>query len=422
MLTHYKYLIIGGGIAGTSAAETIRSTDTKGTVGIVSSEPHRLYSRVMLSKPEFYTKKNAQESIFLKQQEWYSGNNIDFLSNTIVVALNTAQKQITLHNGEVLSYEKLLLAVGAHPRPLPDLEGVDAGRILYLHTLDHAREIIQHLDVSGTVLVVGGGFISFELCSLFTTLGKKVISVIISPRYWRSVFDETSSRFIEDALIKNGVKVFTESKIKKLVGSPRITEALLQHTQTKEETTVPCSTVIAAIGTQRVLGWIENAGVKINKGILTNEYMETSIPDIWAAGDCAEYFDVILGKSIALENWMSARMNGAVAGRGMIGQRTQYRKTTFYATQKLGLSIGFIGDTNPIGESGMIIPRGSFEYGAYAQLRIVNDRIVGATLINMSNDLSTLVTLIENKIPISNYLKELGDPTFNLATLKNNNG
>lgn len=422
MPTHYKYLIIGGGVAGTSAAETIRGTDKEGTVGIVSSEPHRLYSRVMLSKPDFYTKKTAQESIFLKQPEWYSTNTIDFLGGKTVTALDTTQKQVTIDDGEMLSYEKLLLAVGVHPRPLPDLSTEDAKHVLYLHTLDHAREIIQRLDASKTVMVVGGGFISFELCALLTTLGKKVISVIISPRYWRSVFDKTSSRFIEDVLTKNGVQVFTESKIKKIVGVPQKQEVLLQHTQTKQEMAIPCSMVIAAIGTERVLKWIEEAGVKINTGILTNEYMETSAPDVWAAGDCAEYFDIILGKQIALENWMSARMNGAIAGRGMLGERTPYRKTTFYATQKLGLSIGFVGDTRLQNSDGTTVSRGSFESGAYAQFRIVNNVIVGATLINMSDDLSTVVALIENKVSVADMLTKLSDPTYNLATLKNNNG
>lgn len=414
MSTHYKYLIIGGGIAGTSAAETIRQNDKTGSLGIVSAEPYPLYSRVMLSKLEFYTGKNISESIFLKKPEWYSSNKIDFLGGKTAIKLDVSKKRIVLKGGIILKYEKLLLAVGTHPRPLPDIKAADAKNILYLHTLDQAKKINQQLTSSETIMVVGGGFISIELCDLLITLGKKVISVNVSPLYWRSSFDETSSRFIKDALIKNGVQVFTESTVKELTDK----KVTLLNVKTAVETIIPCSLIIASIGTYRILNWIEEAGLKINEGILTNEYMETNIPDVWAAGDCAEYFDIILKKSIALENWTNARINGGVAGLGMVGRRIPYRKTTFYVTQRLGLSIGFVGDFSPIGKSRITITRGSFESGAYTQLRIDNDKLVGATLINMSSELGALVTLIESEITVTGQLKELSDPKFNLKTLK----
>src|SRR3989344_1441202 len=181
MPTHYKYLIIGGGIAGTSATEIIRQNDEQGSLGIISAEPYPLYSRIMLSKPEFYTDRNAPESIFLKQPEWYSTNKIDFLNGRTVIKLDAAKKEITLKDGIILEYEKLLLAVGSHPRLLPDIKATEVKHILYLHTLDQAKEIHQRLNSSETIMVVGGGFISIELCDLLITLGKKVISVNVFP-------------------------------------------------------------------------------------------------------------------------------------------------------------------------------------------------------------------------------------------------
>ncbi|MEA1929467.1 MAG: NAD(P)/FAD-dependent oxidoreductase [Patescibacteria group bacterium] len=413
----YKYLIIGGGIAGTSAAETIRQNDPKGTLAIISTEPHLLYSRVMLSKPGFYTSKNASGSAFLKQPSWYSANQIDFLGSRTVIALDILKKQVALKNGVVLGYEKLLLATGVQPRSLPNLESVDAERILYLHTLDQAREIERRLISSETIVVVGGGFIGFEMCGLLTALHKKVISVNIGPRYWRSVFDETSSQFIKNALTEHGVQVFAESVIKKLIGVNHVEGAIISNTETGAETKISCSLAIAAIGTHQTLDWVGQAGVKTNKGILANEYMETSARDVWAAGDCAEYFDTILEEPIVLKNWASAKTTGSIAAFGMLDKRVAHRKTTSYTTRKLGITVGFVGDVRPHGKNRTTISRGSLKANAYAELRIANERIVGATLINMNNKLGALTTLIENKISVGGRLKELSNPAFDLKKL-----
>ena len=414
MLTHYKYLIIGGGIAGTTAAETIRQYDKDGTLVILSNESHRLYSRIVLSKPEFYENAGAPRTLFLRKPEWYPVNNIDLSCDETVIGLNTKEKRISLASGKYIEYDKLLLAIGVQPLPLPGLESLEAKNILYLHNLDQAKEIQKHIIDSKIVLVVGGGFIAIEFCDLLTKLKREVISVIASSWYWRSTFDEISSRFIENALKKNGIEIYTESLVKEIIGKSRIEEVNICNIKTGKQTTISCSTIIAAIGTRCDLDWVKESGIKCNKGILTNEYMETNMSDVWAAGDCAEYFDLICDRHIKLANWTNARTHGKIAGMNMVGRRSSYRKTTFYSTEKLGLSICFVGDTSPLGENKKTISRGSYEHGAYTELRVVNDRIVGATMINMSNELNSLVSLIENGVLIGNHLKEIGNPNFDL--------
>ncbi|MFA6294914.1 MAG: NAD(P)/FAD-dependent oxidoreductase [Candidatus Paceibacterota bacterium] len=419
MLTHYKYLIIGGGIAGTTAAETIRQYDKDGTLAILSNESYRLYSRIVISKPEFYEKEGAPSTLFLKKPEWYLVNNIDLLANETVVGLDTKEKIIKLASSKSVKYDKLLLSIGVQPSLLPDLETSKADSVLYLHNLDQAKEIEKNITHTNTVVVVGGGFIAIELCDLLLKFKKKVISIIVSPRYWRSTFNETSSRLIEDALRKNGVEIHTESTVKRILNDSEIKGIDICNTKTGVNTNISCQTVIAAIGTQCHLDWVKGSGIECNKGILTNEYLETSKSDIWAAGDCAEYFDLICHKQIKLANWTNARVHGKIAGVNMVGKRSLYRKTTFFSTEKLGLSICFVGDTSPVGENRKTVSRGSYEHGAYTELRIVNNRIVGATAINMADELSSLVSLIENEISIENHLNEISDPNFNLKSIIN---
>jgi NAD(P)H-nitrite reductase large subunit len=417
MLTHYKYLIIGSGIAGTTAADAIRQHDKKGTLAILGNEPHRLYSRIVLSKPEFYEKSGAPNTLFLKDLGWYPRNGIDLLCGETVIGLDVGDNRISLASGKIIGYEKLLLSIGVQPNPLPDLEPAEARNILYLHNLDQANTILENIRGRETVLVVGGGFIAIELCDLLTKLDKKVISVISSPRYWRSTFDETSSRFIKDALTRNGITIHTDSFIMQTKGKSKIEAAIIRNKQTGEETTVPCTTVIAAIGTHCALDWVKEAGIDCNIGILTDERLKTNVPNIWAAGDCAEYFDLISGRHIKLANWTNSRAHGKIAGVNMIGESSSYRKTTFYSTEKLGLAISFVGDTSRLGKDKRTISRGSYESHAYAELRVRGGRIIGATMINMANELSSIVSLIENEIPMGKHLKEIRDPHFDLKSL-----
>ena len=201
-----KYLIIGGGIAGTTAAETIRRLDPSGSIGIVSDEPHRLYSRVMLSKPNFFLGKIPFEQIWLKKESWYAESGIKFIAGKRAVRVDASKKIVTLDDGMPLEYEKLLLALGGCARKW-GIPGSDKRGVFYLRTLDDTRAIISAIKTGRKATTIGGGFISFEMCEMLRMAGIAVTLILREPYYWQPLLDEPSGRMIERALKVVGVEI-----------------------------------------------------------------------------------------------------------------------------------------------------------------------------------------------------------------------
>lgn len=412
-----KYLIIGGGISGTTAAETIRRNDPAGSIVIVSDEPYRLYSRIMLSKPNFFLEKIPFDQIWLKKESWYAENNIELISGKSAIRLNTREKIITLNTGEDLGYEKLLLAVGGCARRW-GLPGAEKRGIFYLRTLDEARSIIDAVRsfksgsaASAHVLVIGGGFVSFEMCDMLRLTGIEVTLALRESYFWEPLLDEASGHMIEVALEKGGVKILRKTEVTEVLGSDAVSGAILN-----DGTELFCGMIVVGIGVYCPFAWVEGAGVKVNRGIVADEFLQTSIPDIWTAGDSAEFKDLILGEQIQLGNWVNAQMQGRTAGMNMLGKKEPFRLISFYTTMGFGITIAFVGDVRPEPDR-VVIARGSGEAGSYGRIIVKNGEIIGATLMNRTQELSFISKLIENDFKIVGREEELSDPSFDLRKL-----
>jgi len=402
-----RYVIIGGGIAGTTAAETIRKYDADGSIAIVSDEPHRLYSRIMLSKPNFFLGKIPFERIWLKPESWYTENRVELLTGIKATALDAANKTVSFSDGEGLRYEKLLLAIGGCARPWR-VGGVEKSGVYYLRTLDEAKAIIAAVKTSRRAVAIGGGFVSFEMCEMMRLAGLEVVVIIREPHYWDSLLDETSGRMIEAALEKGGVRVAKNAEVSAVTGGSSVDGIVL-----KDGERLSCEMVVVGIGVRCPSSWLAGSGVNVNRGILVNEYLETSAADVWAAGDSAEFNDLILGGHIQLGNWVNAQMQGRAAGLNMVGKREPFRLVSFYTTQGFGMTIAFVGDVRPAADR-LIIPRGSFGVGSYGRIIVKDGEIVGATLMNRTQELSPLSKLIERDFLVRGHERELADPHFDL--------
>jgi NAD(P)H-nitrite reductase large subunit len=409
-MQNFKYLIIGGGVAGVTAAETIRQNDATGTIGIVSDEPYILYSRVMLSKPNFFLGKVPFDQVWLKGAEWYKENNIAFLGGKTVSALDAAQKNIKLADGDSFSYEKLLIATGTATRKA-SMPGADKKGVHYLRSLDDGKGIMENIKTAKNAVTVGGGFIGFEMADLMQLAGLKTTIVLREPYFWDPVLDEASGKMIESAMGKVGVNILHNTEITEVTGGESVEGVVL-----KDGTKIPCEIVIFGIGTVSHLDWMKSAGLNVNRGIMANEFMETSTPDVWTAGDIAEYKDLLLQENVQMGNWVSAHEQGRITGLGMVGQRQPFKFVSFYTTNGFGLTVAFVGDASPSANR-TIIPRGSPEINSYARIILVNNEIEGATLINRIQEMGTISKLIEGNINVSAHHAELADPSFDLKKL-----
>ncbi len=406
----YKYLIIGGGVAGVTAAETIRINDATGTIGIVSDEPYLLYSRVMLSKPNFFLEKVPFDQIWLKGQEWYKEKGIEFIGGKTVTGIDSVGKKIILNDGGNISYEKLLVAIGTATRKA-GMPGADKKGIHYLKTLEDGKGIMEDIKSAKSAVTVGGGFIGFEMAELMKMAGMKTTVVVRESYFWASTLDQASGAIIEKAMRDTGLDIIHSNEIVEIKGGDRVESVVL-----KDGREIACEIIVFGIGTTNNLDWVKSAGVNVNRGILANEYMETSVKDIWTAGDIAEYKDLILEENVQMGNWVSAHEQGRIAGLGMVDKREPFKFVSFYTTSGFGVNVAFVGDATPK-EDRQVVVRSNPEKNSLGRLLIVGKELVGATLINRTQEMGTISKLIEKNVDVSEHLAELGDVGFDLKSL-----
>ncbi|OGC38319.1 hypothetical protein A2155_00245 [candidate division WWE3 bacterium RBG_16_52_45] len=409
-MNEVKYLIVGGGVAGTTAAETLRASDKEGSIAIVSDEPYRFYSRIMLSKPNFFLEKIPFDQIWLKDEVWYRQNQVSLLLGKKAIKLDPQSKVVSLNDGSAWHYEKLLLAVGACARRW-SVPGSEKRGILSLRTLDDAKEVISRVKNIKQAVLIGSGFISFEMADMLTLAGVKVTLVILESYYWEPVLDETSGRMIEKVLTEHGVKILHRSEVAQIEGEETVTGVLL-----KDGTRLPCQLIVAGIGVECPLDWIKEAGVIVNRGILADEYLQTNFADIYTAGDCAEFYDLVLGERVILGNWVNAQFHGRTAAANMAGGHQPSKMVSFYTTQGMGLAIAFVGNAR-VTPDREAITRGTPEAGSYGRLILHKGKLVGATLLNLTREMGALAKIIEGGADLSAKKSLLSDIRTDLTMI-----
>lgn len=410
-MEEYKYLIIGGGVAGTTATETLRQNDKDGSIAIVSDEPYIFYSRIMLSKPNFFLGKIPFDNIWLRKKEWYEQNKIIFLSREIAVKLNSQAKTVELKSGKILKYQKLLIATGGEAKTWNLPEGDKKG-VCYLRDLNQAKELIGNVETAKKAVVIGSGFVSFEMGEMMRLVGLEVTLIMREPYYWYPLLDEESGKMVEDAMENGGVKILRNSEVAEIKGDQKIEGVILKNGEK-----INCDLALVGIGLVCNLDWVKNAGVEIKCGILANEYLETNIPDIYTAGDVAEFNDLVLGEKIQLGNWVNAQMQGRTVALNMLGKHQPFKFVSFYTAQGFGLNIAMSGDVR-IKPEYKIIKRDSPEINSFARIIVDgNDEIIGATFINRTQDMSVINKLIETNFKISDHESELADINFDIKSL-----
>src|SRR3989339_664189 len=361
----YDYLIIGGGIAGTTAAETLKKEKPSARVAIVSDEPYPLYSRILLSKPNLFLGKIPFETIWMRQPEHYAERGIDFLSGHRAEQLSTKDNKVTLDDGIELGFGQLLLATGCPVRQLNVPGLAEKTGVSYMKTVNDAQAVMTEIKHAKRAVVIGAGFVSFEMCNLLRLAGLGVDVVVRESYFWEPVLDQDAGQIIERALIG---------------------------------------------------GWLEQAGITVGRGIRTNEYLKTNLDGIWAAGDVAELNDPAIGEPYICGTWLDAQEQGRTAALNMLGKRLPYRIVSSYTSHGFGLSLVFVGQVRC--KDSQLFPRGRVESNSYGCLVVRNNqRIAGAFLINRGEDLAPIKSAIESAVNISNQLELLSDPESDLMAL-----
>lgn len=331
-----RYVIIGSGVAGIAAIESIRSIDTANEIVMIGDDPYGFYSRPGLAY--FLTGELHDKALFPRTADDYRRLKFRFVKGRVANILRE-QHSIEFADKSNLPYDKLLIAVGAEALPL-EVPGASLEGVLKLDHLEDAKSILKRARRGRTAVVVGGGITALELVEGLLAGGMKVHYLLRGDRYWSNVLDEHESKVVEHRLQEEGVTLHYHSEVIEVTGkNGHVNGVRLLNSQV-----LKCDLVAYAIGIRARTELAKQAGLAIDRGILVNEYLQTNDPDIYAAGDVAQAYDPTTGRSILDSLWNPARDQGRVAGLNMAGKQTAYIKSApFNVTRLAGLTTTIIG-------------------------------------------------------------------------------
>lgn len=380
-------LIIGGGIAGTTAAEELRKRLPDAQITILEQEQHPLYSRVLL--PHYIKGKIPRERVFLRQPEWYAKERIELITGIQVLVIDAKNKFVGTSDGREYPFDKLLLATGGEPRLLPD----DHRGVSYLHSLDDADHLLDLLAELKTrplaerqAGVYGGAFIACEYANFFQHHGIPFTLFLKGRGFWSKTLSPESQLLLRQHASGHGARLVTGVEQIDLLGEDQLTAV---RTNGEEFSLALLGIGIGSTSDEQLL---QQAGVALEGGIAVNAHLETNLPDVWAAGDATALEDSVVGRRVRYGNWQNAMTQGRVAAQNMAGERTPFRLTSQYSTNLLGLHIVFIGDVAR--EAADQVKLVSLTKEASEEHFIRDGKLVGAVLLGDLSKRGTLVSTI----------------------------
>ena len=331
-----RFLILGTGVAGIAAAEAIRGADAGAEVVLVGDDPFGYYSRPGLAY--YLTGEMVEKQLFPFTTADFQRLNVRYVKGR-ATKIFREEHQIEVDNNSRVTYDRLLIAVGAQAVRLT-IPGADLEGVVKLDHLTDARKIQQLARRTKRAVVVGGGITALELVEGLIAQRVKVTYLLRGDRYWNNVLDEQESRIVEQRLKEEGVELVYHAEAIEVLGKRgRVDGVRLLDGRTNR-----CDLLAYAIGIQPRVDLAREACLALDKGILVNEYLQTNDPDIFAAGDVAQAYDPLTGRSIIDSLWGPAREQGRVAGLNMVGQKTAYIKSApFNVTRLAGLTTTIIG-------------------------------------------------------------------------------
>jgi len=328
-MQHYKYLIIGGGLTADAATRGIRELDAEGSIGIISMEPDPPYMRPNLSKGLW--KGRPIEKIWRKTEE-----RSELILGRKATQLDPQKKTVQTDNGDEFTYDKLLLATGGAPIHLP----IEKGDIIYFRDFQDYQHLRKLADEKEHFVVIGGGFIGSEMAAALTMVGKKVTMIFLEDAIGSLVFSSDLAHFLNEYYQGKGVEVITNDSVASVTKEG---ERIIVRTGSGRA--IETDGVVAGIGLRPNVELAEAAGIKIDNGIVVNEKLETSLADIYAAGDVVNFFHAGLGKRTRVEHEDNAIFMGKLAGQNMAGASEAYTRIPMFYSDLFEFGYEAVGET-----------------------------------------------------------------------------
>jgi NADPH-dependent 2,4-dienoyl-CoA reductase/sulfur reductase-like enzyme len=376
-----NFAIAGGGmVAGYAAKQLVELGLKLGELTILSADTSLPYERPPLSKG-FLAGKDTEEGIRINPEEFYRQHGIEVRLDSPISGVDPARKQLSLKSGGTFSFEKLILATGSTVRTL-DIPGAQLGNVLYLRTLDDSKSIRQRAQGVQHAVVIGGGFIGMEVAAVLAQKSIEVTMVLNEERIWKRFFSPEMSRFFEGYYTARGVRFVKSATIKELRGEEKVSSVLL-----KDGNSLAAEMVVAGIGVRPATGMLAGSGIEVADGVMVNEYLESSAPGILAAGDVANYKDVLFDKRRRVEHWDNAVSQGQHCARALMGDRAPFKHVPYFFSDVFDLSYEFWGDPADAEE---VIHRGDLSTNSFSVWWLRKSVVTAAFVMNRPDEERTV--------------------------------
>ncbi len=405
-----SHLIVGDGISGSSAAETIREEDPEAEITVITDEGEALYNRILIK--EFAKGKLPEAPISIHEPEWYEERDIDLQLNTHVERVDAEEQTVHTHAGDSYEYDKLLIATGGTPTQLP-VDNSDADGIHHFWTFQDARAIREHAEKAETGVVVGAGLLGIDLAAICAAQGLDAHYLMRGECWWRYALSKEGADILHDALEAKGVKPVFDSGVDQFEVDD---EGHVETAVDPNGERFDADWCGVAIGLNFNTEWLQGSGVDCDNGVIVDEHMQTNVDNIYAAGDITQFYDVILEDRTQNGAWGSAKEQGAVAGKNMVadGPVETFEWVSSYSITHFDFPFLSFGHPT-IGDETV---EQKYSDTEWRRLAFKDGKLIGGVLIGDLSQQSTLKQLIREQRDIGEQKELLLEEQIDIEKLE----
>jgi 3-phenylpropionate/trans-cinnamate dioxygenase ferredoxin reductase subunit len=372
-MSSQTFVIIGAALAGAKAAEQLRDDGFDGRVVLIGAEPERPYERPPLTK-DYLRGESERNSTHVHEAGYYDEHEIELMEGTEVSALDPGARRVTLADGRALEFDRALLATGAQPRPI-ELPGSDLDGIHYMRTLADCDRLKQRLAVGGRVAVVGAGWIGSEFAASARQSGLEVVLIAPEQLPNERLFGAEIGAFYRDVHAEHGVELMLGTGVQSFAGGDAV-----KRVTTTDGRDVECDFVVIGIGAVPRVGLADAAGLPVQNGVLVDEHLRTSAPNVFAAGDVANAFNPFYGQRVRVEHWSNALHQGPAAARSMLGREVSYDRIPYFYSDQYDVGMEYSGYAPEWDE---VVFRGDRDGGEFIAFWLRSQRVIAGMNVNV---------------------------------------
>ncbi|MFJ8024752.1 NAD(P)/FAD-dependent oxidoreductase [Streptomyces sp. NPDC096311] len=402
------FVIVGGGLAAGTAVEALRERGYDGRLLVIGDERERPYIRPPLSKG-YLLGKEDRESIYVHPENWYADHDVDLLLGTTVRTVDPRAALVELEGGRRIAYARLLLATGSTPRRLP-VPGADLENVLYLRRVGDSDRLKAAFTEGARIVVIGGGWIGLETAAAARLAGSEVTVLEHSELPLHKVLGREAAQVFAGLHTEHGVRLHPHAEVERITASDGRADGVLLA----DGTHLPADAVVVGVGITPNVRLAQEAGLEVRDGIVADEHLRTSAPDIYAAGDVANAYHPRYGRHLRVEHWANALHQPRTAAASMLGEHAVYDRLPYFYTDQYNLGMEYTGHTEP-GGNDRVLFRGPTDNRQFIAFWMSGNRVVAGMSVNVWDVIDPIRALIESGAELDDAA--LTDPAVPLGSL-----